>query len=199
MLAEMSQDRTSKIAIAVVGAVVLAAMVGMYLINPFNTASDDPRARILGFTIYRAPSQSMEPTIRQDSIFVISAIALRGRDPRVGEVVAYRYPPNPRVHYVSRIIAIGGTTVELRKGELYIDGEHIEQPWLPATPIRTTGFKDRVIPLREADIHPDLPPLAVPGGRFFVLGDNRGNSEDSRVWGFEPRENMIGILVDLEN
>src|SRR5687768_18052767 len=124
MLAEMSENRPLAIAIAAVTAVVGVA-IATYVINPFNTASDDPRARILGFTLYRAPSRSMEPAIRDGQIFLVSAIALRDRDPGFGEVVVFQYPPDPKIAYVKRVVATGGTTIEMRYGALYLDGEAV--------------------------------------------------------------------------
>lgn len=121
---------------------------------------------------------------------------LRNRDPRVGEIVAFRYPPDPAISYVKRVVATGGTTVEMRKGALYVDGQVVDEPWLPAVPIRTAVYDGMTTSLREEDIHSDLAPRAVPENHFFVLGDNRGNSSDCRVWGFVPRENMIGIVAE---
>ena len=196
MLARMSQGRKIAIAVAAVSAVVIGVTVATYVINPFNTASADPRARILGFTLYRSPSRSMEPAMREGDVFIVSAAALRNRDPRIGEIVVFRFPPDPAISYVKRVVATGGTTIEMRKGAVYVDGHAVDEPWLPAEPIRTAVYEGTTMPLREEDIYADLAPLAVPVNHFFVLGDNRGNSSDSRTWGFVPRENMIGIVAE---
>lgn len=196
MLERMSHVHKTAITIFTVNAVVIGVTVATYVINPFNTASDDPRARILGYTPYRAPSQSMKPAMHAGDIFIVNAAALRNRDSQVGEIVAFRYPPDPSISYVKRVVATGGTTIEMRRGALYVDGQVVEEPWLPAEPIRTVVYDGMTMPLREEDINADLAPLAVPENHFFVLGDNRGNSSDSRVWGFVPRENMIGIVAE---
>jgi signal peptidase I len=165
----------------------------MYVLNPFHTASDDPRARILGFTVYRMPARSMEPTIHEGEIFLANVATLRNRDPAVGEIIVFRYPPRPDVFYIKRVIAAGGSTVEMRKGVVYLDGKVLPEPWLPAQPQTETEFRGRLVQFRPEDIYADLAPTPVPPDHFFVLGDNRGNSEDSRRWGFVPRENVIGV------
>ncbi len=137
MLERMSQGRKISIAVAAVSAVVIGVTVATYVINPFNTASDDPRARILGYTLYRAPSRSMEPALREGDVFIVSAAALRNRDPHIGEIVVFRFPPDPAVSYVKRVVATGGTTIEMRKGALYVDGQAVDEPWLPAEPTST--------------------------------------------------------------
>ena len=196
MLARMSHGRKIAIAGAVLSAVIIGAMVATYVVNPFKTASEDPRARLLGFTVFRVPSRSMEPTLREGDIVLVSSNALRKRDPRIGDIVVFQYPPDPAVIYVKRVVATGGTTIEMRQGTLYVDGELIEEPWLSAKPLRKTIDGGTTVPLHEANANSDLAPLAVPENHFFVLGDNRGNSSDSRVWGFVPRENVIGIAVE---
>jgi signal peptidase I len=196
MLARMGEGRKIAIAGVVVSAAMIVAIVATYVINPFKTASEDPRARLLGFTVFRVPSRSMEPTLREGDVILVSSNALRKRDPRIGEIVVFLYPPDPAVSYVKRVVATGGMTIEMREGRLYLDGQLIEEPWLPAEPLRKTISGGSTAPLREASANSDLAPLAVPENHFFVLGDNRGNSSDSRVWGFVPREKLIGIAVE---
>jgi signal peptidase I len=181
-----------KTAWAIVGLVV-AIPAAMYVLNPFNTPSKDPRARILGFTVYRVPARSMEPTLKEGDIFVVNVAALRNRDPAVGEIIVFEFPPNPEVSFVKRVVASGGSTLEMRKGVIYVDGKILPEPWLPAQPLTETEYNGEIVRFRPEDIHADLAPTLVPPRHFFVLGDNRGNSSDSRAWGFVPRENVIGV------
>lgn len=173
-------------------ALLVIAALAMYVLNPFHAATRDPRARILGVLPFRAPSRSMEPTVPEGTIFLANLAALRNRDPRVGEIIVFRYPPRPEVMYVKRVVATGGMTLEMRKGVIYLDGKRLDEPWLPAQPVTEIEFDGRRIPVRPEDLHSDLAPLFVPERHFFVLGDSRGNSEDSRVWGFVPRDLVVG-------
>ena len=79
MLARMSHGRKIAIAGAALSAVIIGAMVAPVVVKPFKTASDDPRARVLGVTIFRVPSRSMEPTLREGDVIVVSAQALPSR------------------------------------------------------------------------------------------------------------------------
>ena len=94
----------------------------------------------------------------------------------------FQYPPDPTVAYLKRVVAVGGSVVELRDNALYVDGILVEEPYLDPD-------------LRATDNYRDMAPYEVPVGNFFVLGDNRGNSADSRVWGPVPRELLIGTYV----
>ena len=164
-----------------------AAMVAMYFVNPFHAHSRDPRARVLGFLVYRVPSRSMLPTLHVNSIISANVAALANRDPRRGEIVVFRFPPNPDIMYIKRVIALGGETIEVREGRVYIDGKLLAEPYLPEIPA-------------EADPRPDpyhlrdFPQTQVPPGAFFVMGDNRNNSEDSRAYGAIPRALIVGMV-----
>lgn len=173
-----------------------SAALAMYVVNPFHTASADPRARVLGLIPFRVPSKSMEPTIREGGFVLANVATLRNRDPRVGEIIVFRYPPNPEIMYVKRVIATGGTTIEMRHGVVFLDGKALSEPWLPAQPITETVFRGERIPLPQEYLYSDLAPRSVPDGQFFVLGDNRGNSEDSRVWGTVQRALILGSYAN---
>jgi signal peptidase I len=171
---------------------VLISLPAMYLSNPFNTTLADPRARIFGFTLYRAPSLSMEPTIGHGSTFLVNVAALRKRDPGVGEIIVFRYPPSPDVLYLKRVVATGGMTIEMRGGEVWLDGKRLEEPWLPRELASGADIDGHHIEFRYEDLHADMSPMLIPEHHFFVLGDNRGYSSDSRSWGLVPRDHVVG-------
>jgi signal peptidase I len=178
-------------------ALLVIAALAMYALNPFDAASRDPRARVFGLIPFRTPSKSMEPTLREGSLFVANVAALRNRDPRVGEIIVFRYPPNPEIMYVKRVVAAGGMTLEMRHGVVYLDGKPLAEPYLPGRPITEMVYRGQRIPLSPENIYADLPPQRIPEHQFFVLGDNRGNSEDSRVWGNVPRELIVGTYAAI--
>ncbi len=169
--------------VAITAVIVLwAAAVIMYFLNPFHTASRDPLARVLGYLTYRMPAASMEPTLHEGDVFVVKTWPLATRDPRAGEIIVFFYPPNPQIRYVKRVVATGGSTIEMHAGVVSVDGHTLDEPYVAQGPWMFPAYAE-------------YPPVAVPPGHFFVLGDNRGNSEDSRTWGFVPRELVIGVYT----
>jgi signal peptidase I len=96
-----------------------------------------------------------------------------------GEIVVFLYPKNPEEAFLKRVIGVGGDQIEIRNGVVYLNSSPLEEPYVIHR--RPTQFA------RE-----QMQPVRVPHGSFFVMGDNRDNSSDSREWGFVPEQNVIG-------
>lgn len=94
--------------------------------------------------------------------------------PRRGDVIVFRYPRDPSRDFIKRIIGIPGDTMEIRNGVVTVNGVALEEPYI------NDGARS------------DMSAKVVPKGSYFVMGDNRPNSSDSRSWGFVPEENIIG-------
>ena len=156
--------------------VTAATAIGLYIVNPSNTASSDPRARILGFATYRIPAKSMVPTLRPGDYIVAGTYAYWKSDPAFGDVITFRYPRDPDQNYVKRVVGLPGDTIRMAGTQVWRNGELIHEPYvqyLSASQARRGGR------------------WLVPDGHYFVLGDNRDTSADSRFWGFLPRSHII--------
>lgn len=109
---------------------------------------------------------SMQPTLESRERLLVNKLVYRIRGPRPGEIIVFRYPLQPSRDFVKRVLAVGGETVQVKDGQVVVDGRPVEEPY-----IVNRGRSD-------------YPKMVVPPGYVFVLGDNRTNSEDSRVFGF---------------
>jgi signal peptidase I len=171
--------------------------------------------RVFVVDAYSIPTSSMENTLLVgDFLFVNKALfgarvpgtrwvlpALR--DPERGEIVVFRPPHDPEKNYVKRVVGVGGDTLEMREKRLFRNGAPVEEAY--ARHIDNRG--DAIHPGmawqaghlvagnphgRYAPSRDSWGPLTVDPGQYFVLGDNRDNSEDSRYWGFVSREEISG-------
>jgi signal peptidase I len=103
------------------------------------------------------------------------------RKPRRGDIIVFVYPVDPTKDFIKRLIAVGGETVEIKDGGVYINGQETTDPR-----IRQTYYYNRGDYGAEGQI------VHVPPGYVFVMGDNSGSSYDSRYWGFVPEKSIIG-------
>jgi signal peptidase I len=158
---------------------VVAVLTGIYFLNPLRTATNDPRMRLFGFTVYLYPSRSMDPTMRENQLLIVSAWPYVNKDPRPGDVIVFKSPELPTADYAQRIAAAGGSTIEIKDGTVFVDGKPVQEPYV--APDNAQKKYSRV-----------MAPIRVPAGQFFILGDNRDISSDSRIWGFLPRGAVIG-------
>lgn len=126
--------------------------------------------------------ESMYPTFKNGNYLVIDEVSYKLGDPERGDVVVFRYPNNPAVFYIKRIIGLPGETVHIRKGEVTITKTDKSEVTLPEPYVvaedATYTFERTLGP-----------------GEYFVMGDNRPKSSDSRVWGPLPEENIMGRAV----
>lgn len=176
---------------------------------------------------FRIPSGSMMPTLLVGDFILVNKFAYGLRwpvlnrkfveigDPQRGDVVVFRFPQEPSIDYIKRVVGVPGDEIHYRNKTLYVNGEPA-----PQTPVRKylgggAGAAMTNTDLRLEDltgvehqilVDPKWPDykcnpysalavgqaLKVPAGHYFVMGDNRDNSNDGRCWGFVPEENLVG-------
>lgn len=132
------------------------------------------------FQPFIVKGQSMEPNFKNDDYLIIDEISYRFRDPQRGEVVVFRYPQMPSQRYIKRIIGLPGETVEIKEGKVIISNSERKQVL-----DESKYFSFEIFTPGEMKI-------VLADNEYFVLGDNRAASADSRRWGPLPRENIIG-------
>jgi signal peptidase I len=140
----------------VVPAVFIALFVNVYVAQA--TTIDGP---------------SMQPNLYYDYRVMVEKITYRFHSPRRGDVIVFDVPDED-IRLIKRVVALGGETIEVREGQVFIDGQLLEEPW-------TTQLGG-----------PDFPPTVVPPLHVFALGDNRPVSRDCRAVGPVPVENIVG-------
>jgi signal peptidase I len=138
---------------------------------------------------YRIPSGSMEDSLLKGDFILAYKLAYRfEKEPKPGDIIIFDYPLNPSKTFIKRIIASPGETVQIINKTLYIEGKVA----IPLYPIKHT---DPQIYPAEYSNRDNFGPFEVPPGHYFVMGDNRDNSQDSREWGFLEKKYIKGKVL----
>ena len=167
---------------------------------------------------FRIPSESMLPTLHVGDFILVNKFSygvrlpvanqklLENDLPKRGEVAVFRFPKDPSVNYIKRIIGVPGDRILYKDKKLYINGTPMAQadgrPYFFAPESNAHGQEAlRLTETLDGVAHdvlvtgrpdPMLPEIVVPAGEYFVMGDNRDHSNDSRYWGFVPDRNLVG-------
>ncbi|MBQ7317846.1 MAG: signal peptidase I [Phascolarctobacterium sp.] len=161
------QDAASDWLISIIVAVALAFCIRTFLVEP-----------------YMVEGSSMYPTLKHHERLIVDKLSYFITDPKKGEIVVFRYPKDESRDFIKRVIAVGGDTIELRDGQVYVNGAAIEEGYI---------YKDDPKGRNMSNYRKSV----VPQGHIFVLGDNRNNSEDSRYKGvdFVPHRLVKGRAI----
>ncbi len=167
---------------AIVFALVLALIIKTFFIQAF-----------------KIPSGSMIPTLlRGDQILVNKFIYgtrvplsdvkfLELREPRRGDLVVFEYPEDRRIHYIKRLIGVPGDTIEIVNKVVFVNGVKYV--------VKDAQFEDPEMLPSSVSVRDNFGPVVVPPHSYFMMGDNRDNSRDSRFWGFVDSSEMVGNAV----
>ncbi len=141
---------------------VLIALVLAFLVRTFVVES------------FMVDGRSMQPTLQHHERLFVNKLVYRIGSPERGDIIVFRYPKDPSRDFIKRVIGLPGDEIEIRRGVLYVNGEVYPESYI-----------------MEEDPRGYLP-AEIPEGEYFVMGDNRRNSEDSRFFGTVPIANIKG-------
>jgi signal peptidase I len=160
---------------------------------------------------YQIPSGSMLPTLTVGDFIVVNKFEYGIRlpvlgtkvfdlnDPKVGDVMVFKYPKNTAIKFIKRVVAVPGDTLELRDKVIYINGEQMPQTYVGDQSPETEIYKEQLGDVEHLILRNKTPGkngvITIPPGKYFTMGDNRDGSNDSRYWGFVPEENITGKAV----
>ena len=142
--------------------------------------------RLFVVSAYRISSASMEDSLYEGDYIFVNKLAYEfDKCPQVGDVIVFQYPNNPEKDFIKRIVALPGQMVQVADKVVYVDGE------VAMIPANSKNVDKRIIP-GDLSFRDNFGPYEVPVGEYFVMGDNRDDSRDSRFWGAVPEENIRG-------
>jgi signal peptidase I len=171
---------------SIVIAVILALFIRTFVVQAFKIPTGSMENNLLIGDHLLVNKFVYGPTVTglEEKILPIDEI-------QRGEVVVFKYPEEPERDFIKRVIGLPGETVELRNKKVFVNGRPLDEPYVQfLEPPHAAGPGDA--DFTDFDVRWQYGPVTVPAGHYFVMGDNRDNSQDSRYWGFLPRDYIKG-------
>ena len=137
------------------------------------------------FQAFKIPTGSMEPNLLIGDHLIVNK--MRFVPVKRGDVVVFKFPKDPERDFVKRVIGLPGDKVELHHKKVFINGQPIDEPYAHFMEPPSADGSPKIDDVRE-----EYGPVNVPADQYFMMGDNRDNSEDSRYWGFLPKSYIKG-------
>lgn len=151
------------------------------------------------FQAFKIPSGSMEPNLLIGDHLIVNKMSfaptatgieravLPHRNIRRGDIIVFKAPEEPDRDLIKRVVGLPGDRLELRRKQIYINGNRLDEPYVQFLEPIVDGASPKLGDLRE-----EYGPVTVPSNQYFMMGDNRDNSQDSRYWGFLPAPYVKG-------
>jgi signal peptidase I len=184
-------DRTFKKSVAreyfesIVIAVILALFIRTFVVQAFKipTGSMEENLLIGDHLLVNKFILGPAPTAIERAVLPVGTIKRR-------DVIVFKYPEEPDRDFIKRVIGLPGETIELREKKVYVNGKPLDEPYVHF--LQPPSMESELHEVTSFDVRERYGPVTVPANHYFVMGDNRDNSQDSRYWGFLPRENIKG-------
>jgi signal peptidase I len=162
-------------------AVILALFIRTFVVQAFKIPTGSMEKNLLIGDHLLVNKFVFAPTLSrlERTILPIDQIAR-------GDIVVFKYPEEPDRDFIKRVIGLPGETIELKRKKVYVDGVPLDEPYVQYLSPPEESSSD------DVDVRVQYGPVTVPSDHYFMMGDNRDNSQDSRYWGFLPRSYVKG-------
>jgi signal peptidase I len=170
---------------SIVIAVILALFIRTFVVQAFKIPTGSMENNLLIGDHLLVNKFVLGPTASRLEQALMPLGTIKRRD-----IVVFKYPEEPDRDFIKRIIGLPGETVELKQKKVYINGTPLDEPYVHFLQPPSAGSDLHEV--TSFDLRERYGPVTVPAGEYFVMGDNRDNSQDSRYWGFLPRDYIKG-------
>jgi signal peptidase I len=170
---------------SIVIAVILALFIRTFVVQAFKIPTGSMEENLLIGDHLLVNKFVFGPTTSR-----LERALLPVADVKRGDVIVFKYPEEPERDFIKRVIGLPGETLEVRDKKVFVNGTALDEPY--AHYLQPVASPSEFHEVTSFDVRDRYGPVTVPPNQFFMMGDNRDNSQDSRYWGFLPRENIKG-------